>query len=185
MAWWASGETTSGVPSVLVNLRSIATLYVSGKAWQVVLDRLDESAILRSMSNNYLRPLRANVFQVIIGERVAAVLHVSAITKIFVDAGDTPRLLATIQHFDELQDVGRRIAEGEFDDDFRFNISDASDEDGNYWLEQIATPSQTPLYSSLMRDPYGFVAAERQCQAERAEFPDLADRFDHYAEMGL
>lgn len=135
--------------------------------------------------NNFLRPLRADVFQVHINDTVAAIVRQTGAFTIEVwTLRDAPHLLVTLSDADPVN-VAHRIAEGEFDDDFRFDISDAPDEDGNYWLEQIATPSQTSLYSSLMHDPYGFVAAERQCQAERRAFPELEDRLDHYAEMGL
>lgn len=135
--------------------------------------------------SNYLRPLRPGVFQVVINDAVAAILSRASLLSfdVYILTAEVTVLAKDV--LGSAEEVALRIASGTFDNDFRFDIGPGPDEDGNYWLEQVATPSQTPVYSSLMRDPYGFVAAERQCQAERRDFPELEDRLDYYAEIGL
>lgn len=127
-----------------------------------------------------LRRLTAARFQVLINDLVAAVLHVTpAGVDVFIEA-DTVRLLVSVKG--TVADVARRLAEGEFDDDFRFEIYpwDEPEMGCTHTLVQIATPSQIEVERFTTDDPYGNIEAAREAQAIPFE-----ERMAIYADRGL
>lgn len=119
-----------------------------------------------------LRRLRNNVFQVIIGDRIAAVLRqTNAHTIEIWTLADEARLLITLVDPTRLAtDVARvalRIAESEFDNDFRFEYSLNPEPSSNadlYFITQIATPSQKVIDSWTTEDPGAAIEAARETQ---------------------
>lgn len=114
-----------------------------------------------------LRPLSATRFQVIIADRVVAILDTVAAfaTDIYILANEV-ELLETVDDADPVN-VAHRLAEGEFDNDFRFEIvtNPEPDQPSNmYFVSQIATPSQIVTEAFTTDDPYSAVEAAREAQ---------------------
>jgi hypothetical protein len=77
-------------------------------------------------------------------------------------------------------DIGPKIANGDFDNDFRFVITanpEPDDPASLYFVSMIATPSQKVIESFTTDDPYSAVEAAREVQA----FPDPEEREAYYA----
>lgn len=77
--------------------------------------------------------------------------------------------------------LAKRLADGEFDNDFRFEITtnpEPDDPGSTHFLVQYSVPSQREMIHLTTGDPYGFIEAARERQA----VPDLEDRLALYAE---
>lgn len=182
MALWASGETTSAVPSVRVYFFMLShQLRDRNRPKRNALDGTRMVRYTRAMPN-FLRPLRRSAFQVVINDFLAAVLNVTAdAVEIYVDRAEIV-LLATVTGTTDAGAVAARIAAGEFDNDFRFEIRENPEPSSNadlYFMTQYATPSQQLIDSFTSEDPGRTVESAREAQ----EFT-LEERFDMYAERG-
>lgn len=127
-----------------------------------------------------LRPLSSDRYQVIINNLVAAVLLATADGADIFILADEVRKLTSAQG--ELLDIARRLAEGEFDNDFRFEITrnpEPDDPASMYFVAIYATPSQQVTERYTTDRPYDDVAAAREAQAIPFE-----ERMALYAERG-
>lgn len=128
----------------------------------------------------FLRLLSPTRFQLHIGDRVAAVLDGHGpVISIYILA-DEVRLLATVT--DTAISVGARIADGEFDNDFRFEYTLNPEPSSNadlYFITQYATPSQKVIDSWTTEDPGAAIEAARE-----AQLYSLEERWAMDAEAG-
>lgn len=134
-----------------------------------------------------LRRLSPATFQVIIDGFIAAILRQVSPTSIEIWIERTePFLLITLTDLTKLTTnpvgIAKRLAEGEFDDDFRFAIYpwEEPEMDATHTVVHISTPSQIVIDTFTTNDPYGAVEAAREAQAT----PDLEERWAMYAERG-
>lgn len=138
-------------------------------------------------TTRFLRRLSNTRFQLHIGDRVAAVLRqTNAHTIEIWTLADEARLLITLVDPTRLAtDVARvalRIADGEFDNDFRFEYSLNPEPSSNadlYFITRYATPSQKVIDSWTTEDPGAAIEAARE-----AQIFSLEERFDIYAAKG-
>lgn len=141
-------------------------------------------------TSNFLRPLGNDQYAVFIdGEQVATFdirLEEGRFTyteRVYITGTDN-QVIADVEINGEDSHVrlAQRLADGEFDNDFRYEITpnpEPSEPADLFFVRRIATPSQKVIESFTTDDPYRDVEAAREVQ----NIP-MEERWDMYAERG-
>lgn len=123
--------------------------------------------------------------QRLLGDVVAIIVQVSPVDfpdvfDIYVDRGEVVKLAEVSGTC--LRDLARRIGEGEFDDDCRFEYSENPEPSfpgDRFHITQYAIPSQRVVDSFTTHDPGDVIASCREAQTTTLE-----ERFAVYADRG-